>query len=154
VIAWARYDDLGVRGLLSALAEHYAATYGAHDLGEDDPAEYAAPAGGCLVGLQDEAPVAVGCWRRHDARSCELRRFYVAPAGRGRGWSRRMLAAVLMKARASGYLRAVCATPAAGVLAGWDVDRIAPYGAHADLPGVGCYEVRLVERRLPAGVPL
>jgi hypothetical protein len=54
-----------------------------------------------------------------------------------------MLAAVLAEARAVGYSRAVCATPAAAGLAGWDVHRIAPYGRHTDLPGVGCYEMPL-----------
>lgn len=154
MIVAASYGDSRVRALLQELAAYYVREYGAHDLDDDDPAQYAAPRGGCLLGYEDGTPVAVGCWRRHDATTCELRRFYVAPTIRRRGVGRRVLAAVLDDAREAGYRRAVCATVAGDGLAGLDVRRIALYGPHAALPGVGCYEVRLAERRLPAGVSL
>jgi GNAT superfamily N-acetyltransferase len=142
------YDDPRARALLDALAEYYTATYGAHDL-DDDPADYRPPTGGCLVGFEDETPVAVACWRHHEGAVCELRRFYVDPTARGRRWGRR-LDAVLSSAAVNGYERAVCATAAGGVLAGLDVRRIAPYGPCTDMPGVGCYELRLSGNEGPA----
>jgi GNAT superfamily N-acetyltransferase len=143
VIVAAQYDSPAVRRLLAALADHYVSTYGAHDLDDDDPAEYAAPEGGCLVGFENGKPVAVGCWRRHGPDVCELRRFYVVPSARGRRGARRMLDAVLTAARAAGYERAVCATAAGRGLTGLEVRPIAPFGSHTDSPGVGCYEIRL-----------
>jgi GNAT superfamily N-acetyltransferase len=147
VIVAASYDSLVVRWLLSGLANHYVSVYGAHDLADDDPADYAPPSGGCLVGYENGTPVAVGCWRRHDADSCELRRFYVTPSSQGRGWSRRMLLAAVTAAAGSGYSRAMCATAAGSVLMttpGLDVCPIAPYGEHADMAGAACYEVRFL----------
>jgi GNAT superfamily N-acetyltransferase len=143
VIVAARYDSPAVRSLLAALAEHYVSAYGAHDLDVDDPADYAPLAGGCLLLVEDGQPVAVGCWRRHGPGVCELRRFYVTPAGRRRGSARRLLTAVLDAAAASGYRRALCATVVGEGLAGLEVRQIGPYGSHTELPGVGCYEIRL-----------
>ncbi|MCZ2857829.1 GNAT family N-acetyltransferase [Blastococcus sp. VKM Ac-2987] len=146
MIAAARYDSPAARGLLDELAGHYVRAYGAHDLDADDPADYARPHAGCLVGYENGRPVAVSCWRRHEPGACELRRFYVAPAARGRGWSRRLLLAVLDAASAAGYQRAVCATAAPGCLTGapgLDVHEIAGYGVHNRVPDVSCLEVRL-----------
>jgi GNAT superfamily N-acetyltransferase len=143
VIVPDQYGSPALRELLAGLAGHYVSAYGAHDLADDDPAEYAAPAGGCLVGYEDGSPVAVGCWRYHAPGVCELRRFYVSPHARGWGIGRLMVAAVTGEAAASGYRRALCATAAGDVLAGLDVRKIRPYGPHSELSGVECYEVRL-----------
>lgn len=144
MIVAARYDSPVVRDLLDALAEHYVSVYGAHDLDNDDPADYAPPDGGCLVGYEGGAPVVVGCWRRHGPGVCELRRFYVAPSARRRGLGPRLLVAVLEAAAAAGYESAVCATAAADVLLGVrgvEVRPIPAYGPHADLPGVSAFQV-------------
>lgn len=143
MIVPARFDSPKVRRLLEGLADHYVSTYGAHDLDEDDPTDYASPVGGCLIGIEDGEPVAVACWRRHDADSCELRRFYVVPSARGGRRARRMLEAVLDAAEAAGYRRALCATVAREGLRGLDLREIDPYGPHADQAGVGCYEIDL-----------
>ncbi|SDY97610.1 Acetyltransferase (GNAT) family protein [Modestobacter sp. DSM 44400] len=143
----AAYDARSVRLLLSSLAEHYAGTYGAHDLDQDDPTDYRAPTGGVRLGYEDGAPVALACWRRHGPGVCELRRFYVVPTARGRGWARRLLVEASAAASAAGYSRAVCATVAGDGLAGMlglDVRPIAPYGPYADLPGVGYFELAMV----------
>lgn len=146
MIVAAAYDDPRAVALLADLAACYVERYGAHDLHGDDPGDFAAPDGGCLLGLEDGTAVAVGCWRRHDAATCELVRFYVAPAARGRGWGRRLRAAVMTAAREAGYDRAVGCTTAAGVVAGSGARRIPAYGPHGDLPGVRCYEVALSEK--------
>lgn len=151
LIAPASYDDLEVRRLLDELAGHYAHTFGAHDFGDDDPADYAAPHGGCLVGYEDGVPVAVGCWRRHGPGVCELRRFYVAPDARGQGLAPRLLVAVLEAAAVAGYESAVCATAAADVLLGArgvEVRPVDPYRSGADVAGVACFAVRLAPAAL------
>ncbi|RZU32701.1 GNAT family N-acetyltransferase [Blastococcus saxobsidens] len=150
MIVSARYDSPEVRGLLNALAAHYVTVYGAHDLDDDDPNDYASPDGGCLVGYQDGVPVALENWRRYDADSCELRRLYVEPAVRGRGWARRMLTAAVEAAHAAGYARALCSTEAGEALAavaGLEVRPVAPFGADADLTGVQFYAVSLTTGR-------
>lgn len=153
MIVPARYDSPEVRGLLDELAAHYVTVYGAHDLDDDDPADYVPPDGGCLVGYEDGAPAGVACWRRYDPATCELCRFYVLPHARGRGLARRMLAAALAAACAAGYPRAVCATTAGGGLTGFDVYPCAPFGRYADLPGVGCYELRFAAEREVSAAP-
>jgi GNAT superfamily N-acetyltransferase len=150
-----RADGPTARRLLAALADHYVSTYGAHDLEVDDPADYAPPAGGCLLLVEDGQPVAVGCWRRHGPSVCELRRFYVTPAARGRRGARRMLEAALTAARAAGYERAVCAVCATEIgeglagTPGLEVRRIAPFGPHSDAPGVGYFEVLAARQTQP-----
>ncbi len=67
------------------------------------PAELGPPSGACLVGWLGEEPVAVGAVKRLDAATCEIKRMYVAPAGRGRGVARALLGALEDAARGLGY---------------------------------------------------
>ena len=56
---------------------------------------------------------------------------------------RRTFAAALDGARAEGYSSAVRAAAAGGGLVRLGARRIGPLGAHSDIPGVGCYKLRL-----------
>jgi ribosomal protein S18 acetylase RimI-like enzyme len=69
------------------------------------PGDYAPP-GGCLL-LALDGPEALGCiaMRKIDAQSCEMKRLYVRPAGRGRKLGRILSQAVIDEARRLGYLR-------------------------------------------------
>ena len=75
--------------------------------GEEMPragaADLSPPGGAFLVGYQGEEPICCGGIKRLDARACEIKRMYVAPAARGQGVARRLLGALEDTARALGY---------------------------------------------------
>jgi GNAT superfamily N-acetyltransferase len=71
------------------------------------PADFAPPGGVCLVGFTpDGTPLAVGAVKRLDDEVGEIKRMYVAPAGRSRGVARLLLEALEEAARGLGYSRA------------------------------------------------
>lgn len=69
------------------------------------PDELVAPFGACVVGYLDGEPVAVGAVKRLDEGVAEIKRMYVAPAGRSRGVARALLLALEGAARELGYAR-------------------------------------------------
>ena len=68
------------------------------------PGKYAPPAGALLI-ARDAAGVALGCvaMRPLEAEICEMKRLYVAPAGRGQGLGKALTLALIEAARVSGY---------------------------------------------------
>ena len=73
------------------------------------PGAYGAEGGVILLAVehykgQDE-PVGAIALRRWDAVSGEVKRLYLRPQFRGRGWGKRLLQAVIDRARALGYQR-------------------------------------------------
>lgn len=95
-----------------ALIEAYVASLGvdlafqqfSHEIAHLD--EVYGPPGGVLVVARADG-VAIGCVgvRRLDAVTCEMKRLYVAPEGRGRGLGRRLAEHVMTWARTHGYER-------------------------------------------------
>jgi ribosomal protein S18 acetylase RimI-like enzyme len=67
------------------------------------PADYASPAGTLLLATDASAPIACVGVRPIDAITCELKRLYVRPAGRGQGLGRRLTLAAVTFARGAGY---------------------------------------------------
>lgn len=105
-----RFDDPAVQKLVSDALADLGERYGGSgddtpvDLSDFDPpggAFFAATHGGDMVGC--------GGWRRH-GDDAELKRMYTAPAVRGRGVARRMLATIEESARAAGCRRVILET--------------------------------------------
>lgn len=97
----------------------YAERYGDEgDVTYLDPAMFEPPQGLYLIVYDDlGAPVATGGWRGQDRNDegyadgdAELKRMYVVPEARGRGLSRRVLAALEDDAHAAGRTRMVLET--------------------------------------------
>ena len=106
----ARFDDPEVQKLVSEALADLAVRYGG--TGDDTPvaaADFEPPAGQFLVAVADGELVGCGGWRAH-GEDAELKRMYTAPAARGRGVARRVLAAVEESARAHGRRRLILET--------------------------------------------
>jgi GNAT superfamily N-acetyltransferase len=94
--------------LIEAMVEELEAFYGRIDqpgMPSATPRDFTPPGGVCLVGWLDGAPVCVGAVKRLADGLGEIKRMYVAPAGRSRGVARALLAALEEAARELGYAR-------------------------------------------------
>ena len=85
--------------LIAEVQAEYVVRYGGEDATPLDPAMFEPPRGAFFVAYRDGVPVATGAWRLRDdvevfgtRRTAEVKRMYVAPAARGLGLARRMLA--------------------------------------------------------------
>jgi GNAT superfamily N-acetyltransferase len=106
----ARFDDPDVQKLVADALADLAARYGGS--GDDtpvSPSDFAPPAGVFLVAVQDGELIGCGGWRSHGA-DAELKRMYTAPAARGRGVARQVLAALEESARSHGRRRLILET--------------------------------------------
>lgn len=68
------------------------------------PGKYAPPHGAMLI-ARDANGTALGCvaMRPLETGACEMKRLYVAPAGRGQGLGKKLALAIIEVARMSGY---------------------------------------------------
>ncbi len=97
------------RDLIAAMVDELEAFYGRIDrpgMPSATPADFAPPRGVCLVGYLGGEPVCVGAVKGLGDDLAEIKRMFVAPAGRSRGMARRLLAALEAAARDLGYTRA------------------------------------------------
>jgi GNAT superfamily N-acetyltransferase len=99
-----------ISAALADLAERYGDGEG--DATPVDPAQFEPPHGAFFVAYLDGVPVAAGAWRSHgdDGTVAEIKRMYTAPAARGRGLARAVLAAVEDSARRHGRRQIVLET--------------------------------------------
>ncbi len=113
------------------------------------PGRYAPPGGDLFLATAPEgAPLGCIGFRPLDATTCEIKRLFVAPAGRGQGLGRQLARHALDTARAAGHRRAVLDT-LPSMAAAIDLYRslgfmpIPPYDPDG-LPGVLCFGLDLV----------
>ncbi|TNM36410.1 GNAT family N-acetyltransferase [Nocardioides albidus] len=96
--------------LVARVQQEYVARYGTPDETPVDPAVFDPPAGLFVVGYDAAGePVATGAWRRSAVRALggtsavEVKRMYVVPEQRGRGFARAVLAELERSAAAAGH---------------------------------------------------
>ncbi len=108
-IAAARASDLAsVQSLFRAYAEwlDYAICFeGFEQELRDLPGDYVAPLGGLWLARLDGTDAGVIALRRKSEGVGEIKRLWVAPAGRGHGLGRRLVETALTAARRAGYGR-------------------------------------------------
>ena len=137
------YDSATALPLIAEVQAEYVRRYGESDATPVDPAEFTPPDGLFLIAYLDGTPVATGGWRVNGP-DAEIKRMYVAPAARGRGLARRILAELETTAAAAGLGRMILETgskqPEAITLyrsAGYT--RIDGFGHYRDEPDSRCF---------------
>jgi GNAT superfamily N-acetyltransferase len=111
------------------------------------PGEYGPPAGRLLLALEDGAPAGCAALRALADGVCEMKRLYVRPAHRGRGFGRRLAEAMVGAARAARCRALVLDTlpkmaPAIALYGALGFLPRGPYAA-APTPGALFFELRL-----------
>lgn len=132
------FADERVQRLVEEVQAHYVVIYGGRDKSPVDPTEFEAPQGLFALGTLDGQEVAMGGWRHRPdlaemfagARVAEIKRMYVAPPGRRKGFASRILTYLEDTARGSGVDQLVLET---GTM---QPDAIALYEARGYVPTV------------------
>jgi GNAT superfamily N-acetyltransferase len=137
------YDSPAAQALITEVQQEYVRRYGGGDVTPVDPAEFAAPNGAFLVAYVDGVPLACGGWRVNGV-DAEIKRMYVAPAGRGRGLARRILAELEASAAAAGITRMILETgtkqpEAITLYMSSGYTRIPGFGIYAGEPDCRCF---------------
>jgi len=129
-----------IHDLCTEMSERYGAPPSPFSL-----SEAAAPRTAFLIARLAGQPVGCGALRRLDDEKAEIKRMYVAPAGRRKGIARRILAELERHAVAFGY-RAICLETgirqpeAQRLYESVGFTRIASFGPYAGNPTSVCYE--------------
>ncbi|WP_240755595.1 GNAT family N-acetyltransferase [Nocardioides iriomotensis] len=147
--------DSAAQALIAEVQAEYVERYGGPDATPLHPEMFVAPAGAFFVGYLGDVPVAMGGWRsRPDvprlggSSSAEIKRMYVARAGRRMGLARALLAHLERTAAESGadtmVLETGVAQPEAIALyesAGYEP--VEKFGHYARSPLSRCFGKRL-----------
>ncbi|MFO0833611.1 MAG: GNAT family N-acetyltransferase [Phycisphaerales bacterium] len=80
------------------------------------PGKYAPPRGSILIARERDEFLGCVAVRPHTPTECEIKRFFVKPAARGRRLGHRLLAAAIDRARAIGY-SSICLDSSTDMLA-------------------------------------
>jgi len=112
------FTDTAVQRLVEDVQAHYVRIYGGPDDSPVDAAEFDEPQGLFVLGTEDGLGVAMGGWRRRPdlarlfegAEVAEVKRMYVAPVGRRRGFARQLLSFLEDGARQRGVALLVLET--------------------------------------------
>ena len=132
--------------LVEEVQLEYVARYGGRDETPLQPGYFDPPNGAFFVGYLDDVALATGAWRRRDdvealgsRATAEIKRMYVAPAGRRRGLARAMLSHLELTAAAAGAEVMILETGAAQpealeLYASAGYQRIPGFGYNRDAP--------------------
>jgi GNAT superfamily N-acetyltransferase len=109
--------DERVQRLVDEVQAHYVVIYGGPDDSPVDAHEFDPPAGLFLLGTVGDEPVAMGGWRfrpdlepRLGARTAEVKRMFVSPTARRRGYAAVLLRELERSAAAEGVEQLVLET--------------------------------------------
>jgi DNA-binding MarR family transcriptional regulator/GNAT superfamily N-acetyltransferase len=91
-----------IESYLADIGERFEEEFDPALTGTADPEELTLPAGLLLVAFLDGEPVGCGALKLHDDRPADIKRLWVAPAARGLGVGRRLLADLEARAREHG----------------------------------------------------
>ncbi len=143
------YTGEVAQSLIERVQVDYVLRYGGRDETAVDPTQFAPPGGLFLVAWLGDEPVACGGLRRLADGVSEIKRMYVDPAHRGRGYARRLLAAAEEAARDLGYRRMQLETGTAqpeamALYTSCGYQRIPSYGYYSWSPQNACYAKELV----------
>lgn len=151
--------------LIAAVQAEYVVRYGGEDETPLDPAMFDPPRGSFFVAHLAGEPVACGAWRRRDdvealgsTRTAEVKRMYVAPAARGRGVARRLLAHLEKTARQAGAEVAILETgtrqpEAIALYESSGYLEVPKFGFYCHAPMSRCYGKPLSKPALAHGSP-
>jgi GNAT superfamily N-acetyltransferase len=135
--------------LVEEVQEAYVLLYGGRDETPIEPTYFQEPMGAFFVGYLDDVPVATGAWRRRTdvevdgtSLAAEIKRMYVAPAARGRGLARAMLARLEDTARAAGAEVMVLETGSRQP----EAIRLYESSGYGPVPGFGFYQDSPISR--------
>ncbi|GAB3428817.1 GNAT family N-acetyltransferase [Flindersiella endophytica] len=138
------YDHPDAVRLIAEVQQEYVIRYGGVDRTPTDPAEFAPPEGRFVVGYLDGTPVACGGWRVSGSGIAEVKRMYVTPAARGRGYARVLLAELERTIADAGLRRVILETglaqpEAIGLYTSAGYTPIESFGIHRDSPNSRCF---------------
>lgn len=156
----AALDDPDALALNEEVQAYYRDVYGDGDLTTVDATQFRAPSGVYLVGHDPTGrPVASGAWRPLDADpgdptrrdgDAEVKRMYVVPDARGRGYARVVLAELERSAAAAGRRRMILETGTAQpdameLYRSSGYEPIGTFGVYRDDPRSRCFAKPLGE---------
>jgi GNAT superfamily N-acetyltransferase len=133
------YDGPVAQSLIVALQAEYVTRYGGPDATPVDPVQFAPPDGVFVIGEVDGVAVAMGGLRPGLDGAVEIKRMYVLPEARGKGFARRVLSALEDRARSLGATQVVLETgqrqpEAIKLYESSGYHRIAGFGHYRDAP--------------------
>ena len=119
------------------------------------PGQYAPPDGRLLLALHENEAAGCVALRKHERGIAEMKRLYVRPAFRGKGYGRELAKAVIVAARAAGYCRVRLDTlpsmrSALALYSSLGFRHIDPYGVDP-IPGAQFRELDLSDPHGSAG---
>jgi GNAT superfamily N-acetyltransferase len=143
--------------LITALQADYIERYGGPDETPVDSAQFAPPSGVFVLAYLDGVAVAMGGYRLHatmedgketGSTDAEIKRMYVDPSMRGRGYARRVLGDLEERARKAGASRVILETgerqpEAIALYTSSGYRPIKGFGYYRDMPLSVCFAKQL-----------